>query len=146
MGVPLRRGEGRVAEHLLDDAEVGAAVEEVGGAGVAESVGMEIGAAHGREAVAANEELDHAIRQIISRSVASDEVIDIFAAAGLKKPDISILSDEFLMEVRDMPLKNVAVELLRLPYLKIMGALLLGWIAIKLLIFLFIHHDEVEIC
>jgi type I restriction enzyme R subunit len=42
----------------------------------------------------------------------SDEVVDIFAAAGLKKPDISILSDEFLAEVRDMPQRNLAVELL----------------------------------
>ncbi len=40
-------------------------------------------------------------------------MIDIFAAAGLKKPDISILSDEFLAEVRDLPHKNLAVELLR---------------------------------
>lgn len=60
-----------------------------------------------------DEELDHAIRQIISRAITSDGVIDIFAAAGLKKPDISILSDEFLAEVRDMPHKNLAVELLR---------------------------------
>ncbi len=60
-----------------------------------------------------DEELDHAIRQIISRAVISGEVVDIFAAAGLKKPDISILSDEFLAEVRDMPQKNLAVELLR---------------------------------
>jgi type I restriction enzyme R subunit len=59
------------------------------------------------------EDIDAAIRQIISRAVASDEVIDIFAAAGLKKPDISILSDEFLAEVRNMPQKNLAVELLR---------------------------------
>ncbi len=59
------------------------------------------------------EELDHAIRQIISRAVASEGVIDIFAAAGLKKPDISILSDEFLAEVRGMPQKNLAVELLQ---------------------------------
>ncbi len=58
------------------------------------------------------EELDHAIRQIVSRAVVSDEVIDIFAAAGLKKPDISILSDEFLAEVRGLPQKNLAVELL----------------------------------
>ena len=49
----------------------------------------------------------------ISRAVASDEVLDIFAAAGLKKPDISILSDEFLAELRNMPQKNLAVELLR---------------------------------
>jgi type I restriction enzyme, R subunit len=60
-----------------------------------------------------DEELDHAIRQIVARAVASDEVIDIFAAAGLKKPDISILSDEFLAEVRAMPQRNLAVELLR---------------------------------
>lgn len=59
------------------------------------------------------EDLDHAIRQIVSKAVASGEVIDIFAAAGLKKPDISILSDEFLAEVRGMPHKNLAVELLR---------------------------------
>ena len=56
------------------------------------------------------EDIDAAIRQIISRAVASDEVVDIFAAAGLKKPDISILSDEFLAEVRGMPQKNLAVE------------------------------------
>jgi type I restriction enzyme, R subunit len=57
--------------------------------------------------------MDHAIRQIISRAVSSDEVVDIFAAAGLKRPDISILSDEFLAEVRGMPHKNLAVETLR---------------------------------
>ena len=59
------------------------------------------------------EELDHAVRQIVSRAVASEGVIDIFAAAGLKKPDISILSDEFLAEVRGMPRPNLAVELLQ---------------------------------
>jgi type I restriction enzyme R subunit len=59
------------------------------------------------------DEVDHAIRQIVSKAVASDEVVDIFAAAGLKKPDISILSDEFLAEVKDLPQRNVAVELLR---------------------------------
>lgn len=59
------------------------------------------------------EEIDHAIRQIVSKAVASDEVIDIFAAAGLKKPDISILSDEFLAEIRGLPQRNLAVELLR---------------------------------
>jgi type I restriction enzyme, R subunit len=59
------------------------------------------------------EEMNFAIRQIISRAISSDEVLDIFAAAGLKKPDISILSDEFLAEVRGMPQKNLAVELLR---------------------------------
>jgi type I restriction enzyme R subunit len=60
-----------------------------------------------------DEELDLAIRQIVSKAVVSADVIDIFAAAGLRKPDISILSDEFLAEVRGMPHRNLAVELLR---------------------------------
>jgi len=59
------------------------------------------------------EELDLAVRQIVSRAVASEGVVDIFAAAGLQKPDMSILSDEFLAEVRGMPQRNLAVELLR---------------------------------
>jgi len=59
------------------------------------------------------EELDLAVRQIVSRAVASEGVIDIFAAAGLKKPDLSIFSEEFLAEVRGMPQRNLAVELLR---------------------------------
>jgi type I restriction enzyme R subunit len=59
------------------------------------------------------EEIEHAIRQIVSRAVAPEGVVDIFAAAGLKKPDISILSEEFLTEVRHMPQKNLAVELLQ---------------------------------
>jgi type I restriction enzyme R subunit len=59
------------------------------------------------------EELDHAVRQIISRAVAPGGVVDIFAAAGLEKPDMSILSDEFLAEVRGMPQRNLAVELLQ---------------------------------
>jgi type I restriction enzyme R subunit len=60
-----------------------------------------------------DEELELAIRQIISRAVMSDEVVDIFAAAGLKKPDISILSDEFLADIRGMPQRNLAVEMLQ---------------------------------
>ncbi|MEY2832176.1 MAG: hypothetical protein RLZZ574_1434, partial [Cyanobacteriota bacterium] len=59
------------------------------------------------------EDLDTAIRQIVSKAVASEEVIDIFATAGLKNPDISILSDEFLEEVRGLPQKNLALEVLR---------------------------------
>lgn len=58
-------------------------------------------------------ELEYAIRQIVSGAIVSDQVIDIFSAAGLKKPDISILSEEFLAEVRGLPQTNVAVELLR---------------------------------
>jgi type I restriction enzyme R subunit len=60
-----------------------------------------------------DEELDHAVRQIVSRAVVSEGVIDIFAAAGLAKPDISILSEQFLAEVRAMRHRNLAVELLR---------------------------------
>ena len=59
------------------------------------------------------EDLDLAIRQIISRAVAPEGVMDIFAAAGLDKPDISVLSDEFLAEVQGMPHRNLAAELLQ---------------------------------
>jgi len=59
------------------------------------------------------EELELAVRQIVSRAISSDKVIDIFDAAGLKKPDISILSDEFLAEVKHLPQRNLAVELLQ---------------------------------
>ena len=59
------------------------------------------------------EELDAAVRQIVSRAVASDQVIDIFSAAGLKNPDISILSDEFLAEVKNLPQRNLALEVLK---------------------------------
>lgn len=58
------------------------------------------------------EELDHAIRQLVSRAVMPEGVIDIFDAAGIKKPNISILSEDFLAEVRGMPQRNLAVELL----------------------------------
>jgi type I restriction enzyme R subunit len=60
-----------------------------------------------------DEELDHAIQQLLSKAVAPGDVVDIFSAAGLKKPDISILSDEFLAEVRGLPHRNLAVEVLR---------------------------------
>ena len=59
------------------------------------------------------EDLDLAVRQIVSRVVASEGVMDIFAAAGLDKPDISVLSEEFLAEVQGMPQRNLAVELLQ---------------------------------
>ncbi|MBZ0300539.1 MAG: DUF3387 domain-containing protein, partial [Anaerolineae bacterium] len=59
------------------------------------------------------EDLDSAVKQLVSEAIVSDEVIDIFSVAGLKKPDISILSDEFLEDVRHLPQKNVALELLR---------------------------------
>ena len=59
------------------------------------------------------EDIEHAVRQIISRAVAPEGVVDIFAAAGLAKPDISILSEDFLAEVRGLPQRNLAVELLQ---------------------------------
>jgi len=59
------------------------------------------------------EELDSAIKQIVSEAVVAAKVIDIFEAAGIKKPDISILSDEFLAEVKGMTHKNLAFELLK---------------------------------
>jgi type I restriction enzyme R subunit len=59
------------------------------------------------------EDVDSAIKQILSKAIVSDRVIDVFAAAGLSKPDISILSEEFLAEVKDMPQKNLAFEMLK---------------------------------
>jgi len=60
-----------------------------------------------------NEEIETAIRQIVNDAIISKEVIDIFDAAGIKKPDISILSDEFLSEIQGMNRKNLALELLK---------------------------------
>ncbi len=60
-----------------------------------------------------DEELDMAVRQIVSKAVSTDEVVDVFAVAGLEHPDISVLDDKFLAEVRDMPRRNLAVELLQ---------------------------------
>jgi len=59
-----------------------------------------------------DEQRELALRQIVSRAVVSDEVMDIFSTVGLEKPNIGILSEEFLEEVRLMPQKNLAVELL----------------------------------
>ena len=59
------------------------------------------------------EDLNAAVGQIVSKAVTSDEVIDIFDAAGIPKPDISILSDEFLENVKNSPLKNLQIEMLR---------------------------------
>ncbi|MBV5284053.1 MAG: type I restriction endonuclease subunit R [Paludibacter sp.] len=60
-----------------------------------------------------DEEIETAIKQILSDAIVSDEVVDIFDAAGIKKPDISILSDEFMAEIKGMKLKNLAFELLK---------------------------------
>jgi type I restriction enzyme R subunit len=59
------------------------------------------------------EDLDTAVKQIVSKAITAGEVIDLFAFAGLQKPDISILSPEFLAEVKDLPHKNLALELLK---------------------------------
>lgn len=58
-------------------------------------------------------EMESAVRQLIDKAVVSEGVVDVFDAAGIQKPDISILSDEFMDEVRGMEQKNLAVELLR---------------------------------
>ena len=59
-----------------------------------------------------DEQHELAIRQIISFAVVSESVVDIFDSVGLDKPNIGLLDDEFLAQVRDLPEKNLAVELL----------------------------------
>lgn len=61
----------------------------------------------------AEEQLDSAIQQIVSKAIAPEGVVDLFAAAGLKAPDISILSDEFLEEIQNIKHRNLAMELLQ---------------------------------
>lgn len=58
-------------------------------------------------------EIETAIRQIVDKAVVSEGIVDVFDAAGIKKPDISILSDEFLAEIQGMERKNLALELLK---------------------------------
>ena len=60
-----------------------------------------------------NQEIETALRQIVNDAIISDEVVDIFDAAGIKKPDISILDDKFLADVKNLPQKNLALELLK---------------------------------
>ena len=60
-----------------------------------------------------DEEIETTIRQVIDKALVSEQVIDIFDAAGIKKPDISILSEEFLLELKGMEHKNVAMEVLK---------------------------------
>lgn len=59
------------------------------------------------------EVFDTAIKQILSKAVISDRIIDIFEAAGIQKPELSILSEGFLAEVKEMPQKNLAFEALK---------------------------------
>ena len=60
-----------------------------------------------------NVEIETAIKQIVDKAITSDGVLDIYSAAGIKKPDITILSDEFLEEIRGMKRRNIALELLK---------------------------------
>lgn len=60
-----------------------------------------------------DDEIETTIRQVIDEALVSEQVIDIYDAAGIKKPDISILSEEFLMELKGMEHKNVALEVLK---------------------------------
>lgn len=60
-----------------------------------------------------DEEMETTIRQVVDKALVSEQVVDIFDAAGIKKPDISILSEEFLMELKGMEHKNIALEVLR---------------------------------
>ncbi len=60
-----------------------------------------------------NEEIETTIRQVIDQALVSEQVIDVFDAAGIKKPDISILSEDFLLELKGMKHKNVALEVLK---------------------------------
>lgn len=60
-----------------------------------------------------DEEMETAIRQVIDKALVTEKVIDVFDAAGIKKPDISIFSEEFLLEVKNMEHKNIALEVLK---------------------------------
>ena len=60
-----------------------------------------------------DEEIETVIRQVIDKALVTEQVIDVFDAAGIKKPDISILSEEFLLEVKNMEHKNIALEVLK---------------------------------
>lgn len=60
-----------------------------------------------------DEAIETTIRQVIDQALVSEQVIDVFDAAGIKKPDISILSDEFLMELKNHEHKNIALEVLK---------------------------------
>ncbi|MBU1566541.1 MAG: type I restriction endonuclease subunit R [Proteobacteria bacterium] len=60
-----------------------------------------------------DEEIETTIRQVIDQALVSDKVVDVFDAAGIKKPDISILSEHFLLEIQGMEHKNIALEVLK---------------------------------
>ena len=78
-----------------------------------QTVKVAIAKTTGRGTDGQDERLDHALRQLVDQAIAPDGVVDIFAAAGLEKPNIAVISDAFLDEVRTMPQKNLALEMLK---------------------------------
>ena len=78
-----------------------------------QTVKVAIAKTTGRSNAGQDERLDFAVRQLVDQAIAPDGVVDIFAAAGLEKPNISVISDAFLDEVRTMPQKNLALEMLK---------------------------------
>ena len=66
-----------------------------------------------KESISNDERVDSVIRQIMSKSIVSEDIVDVFKVAGIKKPEISILSDEFLDEVKNLKQKNLAFEVLK---------------------------------
>ena len=78
-----------------------------------QTVKVAIAKTTGRGPNAKDERLDHAIRQLVDEAIVQDGVVDIFAAAGLEKPNIAVISDAFLDEVRTMPQRNLALEMLK---------------------------------
>jgi len=78
-----------------------------------QTVKVAIAKTTGRATPGKDERLDHAVRQLVDQAIAPDGVVDIFAAAGLEKPNIAVISDAFLDDVRTMPQRNLALEMLK---------------------------------
>ena len=68
---------------------------------------------NGNKTLKANYEIETTIKQILDKALTSDQVIDVFEIAGIKKPEISVLSEEFLLEIKNMKHKNIAIEILK---------------------------------
>jgi type I site-specific deoxyribonuclease, HsdR family len=68
---------------------------------------------NGNKTLKANYEIETTIKQILDKALTSDQIIDVFEIAGIKKPEISVLSEEFLLEIKNMKHKNIAIELLK---------------------------------
>ena len=78
-----------------------------------QNVSSVLGKSTSSEGSSSFDEKEFAIRQVVSSAIAADDVIDLFDAAGINKPDVSILSDEFLADVKNLEHKNLAVDLLQ---------------------------------